>query len=77
MIVEWMIENHFILKTKGQYPVLHPTYEGMHYDEIVTGGMLKRLKKYLEMTEGRNDLEWKTAANWALARNQLSMDDKI
>lgn len=77
VIVEWMIENHFILKTKGQYPVLHPTYEGMHYDKIVTGGMLKRLKKYLEMTEGRNDLEWKTAANWALARNQLSMDDKI
>lgn len=52
VIIEWMIENHFMLKTKGQYPVLHPTYEGMHYDEVMTGSMLRRLKKYLEMTEG-------------------------
>lgn len=50
-IIEWMIENHFILKTKGQYPVLHPTYEGTHYSEVMTGSLLKRLKKYLETAD--------------------------
>ena len=44
VVVDWMIENHFILKTKHpKYPVLHPTYEGMHYDEIITETMLKKL----------------------------------
>lgn len=43
-IIEWLIENHFILKTKHpQYPVLHPTYEGMHYDETITVNKLKKL----------------------------------
>jgi DNA helicase-4 len=46
-IVEWLIENHFILKTKGKYPVLHPTYEGMHYDESITSNKLKKLSEYL------------------------------
>jgi len=46
-IIEWMLENHFMLKTKGQYPVLHPTYEGMHYDEIVTSNKLKKLQERL------------------------------
>lgn len=46
-IVEWLIENHFILKTKGKYPVLHPTYEGMHYDESITSNELKKLSEYL------------------------------
>ena len=35
-------------KTKGKYPVLHSTYEGLHYSEKVTVSKLKRLKKYLE-----------------------------
>ncbi|MGN6713437.1 UvrD-helicase domain-containing protein [Anaerocolumna jejuensis] len=47
-IIEWMIVNHFMLKTKGQYPVLHPTYDGMHYREKMTIAQLKKLKKYLE-----------------------------
>lgn len=47
-IIEWMIENHFLLKTKGQYPVLHPTYDGIHYHEKMTSAKLKKLKKYLE-----------------------------
>jgi DNA helicase-4 len=46
-IIEWLIENHFILQTKGQYPVLHPTYEGMHYDEKVTERSLKKLQGIL------------------------------
>jgi DNA helicase-4 len=47
-IIEWLIANHFMLKTKGQYPVLHPTYEGMHYGEKITVLKLKKLKKCLE-----------------------------
>ena len=47
-IIEWMISEQFILKTKEQYPVLHPTYEGMHYSEFITEGKLKKLKQYLE-----------------------------
>lgn len=43
LILDWLIENKFILKTKGQYPVLHPTYNSMHFDETMTSGMLKKL----------------------------------
>lgn len=46
--IEWLIENHFILKTKHPtYPVLHPTYEGMHYDETITANKLKKLQSIL------------------------------
>jgi len=47
-IIEWMIAEHYILKTKGKYPVLHSTYEGLHYSETITENKLKKLKKYLE-----------------------------
>ena len=47
-VVEWMIAEHLILKTKGKYPVLHSTYEGLHYSESITPGKLNKLKKYLE-----------------------------
>ena len=35
-IIDWMIEEHLILKTKGRYPVLHSTYQGLHYAEKIT-----------------------------------------
>lgn len=48
-IIEWLIENHFILKTKNsKYPVIHPTYDGIHYDEIITSKKLKKLQELLE-----------------------------
>lgn len=47
-IIDWMIAEHLILKTKGKYPVLHSTYEGLHYAEVITEGKLHKLKKYLE-----------------------------
>lgn len=47
-IIDWMISEHLILKTKGKYPVLHSTYEGLHYSEKITVSKLKRLKNYLE-----------------------------
>ncbi|MCM1189951.1 MAG: UvrD-helicase domain-containing protein [bacterium] len=47
-IIEWMIAEHLILKTKERYPVLHSTYKGLHYSEVITESKLKKLKKYLE-----------------------------
>lgn len=47
-IVEWMISEHYILVTKANYPVLHSTYEGLHYSESITVNKLKKLKKMLE-----------------------------
>ena len=47
-IIEWLIKNHFILKTKHPlYPVLHPTYEGTHYSEIITKNKLNKLLELL------------------------------
>ena len=46
-IIEWLIENHFILQTKGAYPVLHPTYDGIHYKETMTQAKLEKLSKFL------------------------------
>ena len=53
-IVNWMIAEHLILKTKGNYPVLHSTYEGMYYSENVTASKLKRLKRHLEEKAGNS-----------------------
>ena len=47
-VIDWMFAEHLILKTKGKYPVLHSTHEGLHYSEVMTEGKLKGLKKYLE-----------------------------
>ena len=46
-IVEWMINEKLILKTKGKYPVLHSTYEWLHYSEIITEEVLPNMKKIL------------------------------
>ncbi len=47
-IIQWLINNNYMLKTKGRYPVLHPTYNGNHYEECITKKQIKDLKKYLE-----------------------------
>lgn len=47
-IIEWMISEHYILKTKQYYPLLHPTNEGMHFAETLTVKKLENLKEYLE-----------------------------
>lgn len=44
-VIDWMISEHLILKTRGKYPVLHSTYDGLHYSEKITVHKLKRLKK--------------------------------
>lgn len=47
-VIQWMIDNHYMLRTKAKYPVLHPTYNGNHFNECITKKQLKDLKKYLE-----------------------------
>ena len=48
-IIEWLIEKEFIFKTNHpKYPVLHPTYNGMHYDETMTTRKLKELQQWLQ-----------------------------
>lgn len=47
-IVQWLINHHYMLKTKENFPVLHPTYDGNHFDDFITKKQLKDLKKYLE-----------------------------
>lgn len=46
-MIEWLILNGFILKTKSNYPVLHTTYNGLHYSETMTNGKLNKLQSYL------------------------------
>lgn len=46
-IIEWLINEHYMLQTKGQYPVLHSTYEGLHYAETISLAKLKKLQVYL------------------------------
>lgn len=47
-VVQWLIDNHYMLKTKAKYPVLHPTYNGIHFDDYITKKQIRDLKKYLE-----------------------------
>lgn len=44
IVIDWLIKNHFILKTNHPlYPVLHLTHEGLHYDKYITSGRLIKL----------------------------------
>ena len=47
-IIDWLIDNHYLLKTQHpMYPVLHPTYEGLHYSETITKNQLQKLNQLL------------------------------
>ncbi len=50
-LIHWLIENGFILQTKGNYPVLHPTYNGQHYNEVMTSQKLTALREKMKRTE--------------------------
>ena len=52
-MVAWLIDRHYILETKGSYPVLHITNEGLHYKEHMTPGKMKSLAELLGGTEGK------------------------
>lgn len=46
-IVYWLIEKKYILRTKGNYPVLHITNTGLNYREYLTPRNTKALITYL------------------------------
>ena len=54
LLIEWMIDQKYIRKTKGIYPVLHPTYEGLHYSENASTGKIRNLAKILFDTSSHN-----------------------
>ncbi len=47
MIVEWLISNKFLLRRNSKYPVLHITYNGLHYEEMINNAQLKNLARDL------------------------------
>lgn len=47
-VIEWLLSQHMILRTKEKYPVLHSTYAGLHYSEVMTSGKLRELKRYID-----------------------------
>ena len=47
-IVNWSLENHYILQTKERIPKLHPTYECNNYYDAISEKQLKNLKEQLE-----------------------------
>ena len=46
-IIEWMIEREYLLQAKTQYPVLHPTYSGRHFTELITEKQIEELQRRL------------------------------
>ena len=42
-VVNWLINNHYILETKGTHSVLHITNEGLHYKDHMTPRNMKSL----------------------------------
>ncbi len=47
LIIDWLISNEFLLQRNSLYPVLHLTYNGNHFKEIVTNIQLKNLARIL------------------------------
>jgi DNA helicase-4 len=47
IIVDWLILNGFLLQRNNKYPVLHLTYNGNNYKEVITNMQLKELARTL------------------------------
>ena len=47
-MINWLIENHYLRQTKGQYPVLHLTSDTAKFNDKVTLAQLNKLKTTLE-----------------------------
>ncbi len=54
-IIEWMIQQKYIHQTKGLYPVLHPTYEGLHYDETISVAKVRALLIKIDKLRNANE----------------------
>jgi DNA helicase-4 len=47
LIIDWLISNEFLLQRNSLYPVVHSTYNGTHFKEIITNTQLKNLARSL------------------------------
>ena len=47
-IVDWLINKNFIRQTKGRYPVLHPSINGLSYSQFIDKKMLAKLNKTIK-----------------------------
>ena len=47
-LIYWLIGHHYMIKTTGQYPVLHITSEGLKYAEQFTPRIAGNLLKWME-----------------------------
>ena len=56
-LIYWLIGRHYIIKTTGQYPVLHVTSEGLKYAELFTPRIAGNLLKWLETEVDRRLLD--------------------
>ena len=56
-LIYWLIGRHYIIKTTGQYPVLHITNEGLKYAELFTPRIAGNLRKWLETEADRRLLD--------------------
>jgi len=56
-LIYWLIGRHYIIKTAGQYPVLHITNEGLKYAELFTPRIAGNLRKWLETEADRRLLD--------------------
>ena len=56
-LIYWLIGRHYIIKTTGQYPVLHITSEGLKYVELFTPRIAGNLLKWLETEADRRLLD--------------------
>ena len=76
-VVSWLIDKHYFFETKGTYPVLHITNEGLHYKEHMTPQNMKYLVDTLcGMTEDtKKQGKANAGANWSEEEdNQLDRE---
>lgn len=50
-IIRWLIDESFILQTKGLYPVLHPTFNSRNLSSTLTTQKVKKLLDFLSIEE--------------------------
>ena len=53
IIVDWLVSNEFLLQREGKYPVLHLTYNGIHFPETIDNAKIRGLARAIK--EGSPD----------------------
>lgn len=72
--VGWLIEKHYILETKGGWPVLHITNEGLHYKEHMTP---RNMRSLLDLLSGASGEEKRPEKINAGAKWSKEEDDRL